>query len=41
MTVDAIEKLSAAFADPAVASACGLVLPRYVDTVWERGRYVE
>jgi poly-beta-1,6-N-acetyl-D-glucosamine synthase len=38
---DAIEKLSGAFTDPAVASACGLVLPRYVDTVWERGRYVE
>lgn len=41
LAVDAIEELSAAFADPAVAAACGLVLPRYVDTVWERGRYVE
>ena len=41
LAADAIEKLSAAFADPAVAAACGLVLPRYVGTVWERGRYVE
>jgi biofilm PGA synthesis N-glycosyltransferase PgaC len=38
---DAIEELSSAFADPGVAAACGLVLPRYVGTVWERGRYVE
>ena len=38
---DAIEQLSSAFADPGVAAACGLVLPRYVGTVWERGRYVE
>jgi poly-beta-1,6-N-acetyl-D-glucosamine synthase len=38
---DAIEELSSAFADPGVAAACGLVLPRHVGTVWERGRYVE
>ncbi|MFL5870539.1 MAG: glycosyltransferase [Solirubrobacterales bacterium] len=38
---DAIEKLSDAFADPDVAAACGFVLPRHVNTVWERGRYVE
>jgi poly-beta-1,6-N-acetyl-D-glucosamine synthase len=38
---DAIEVLLAAFDDPEVAAACGLVLPRRVATVWERGRYVE
>jgi biofilm PGA synthesis N-glycosyltransferase PgaC len=38
---DAIEKLSGAFDDPEVAAASGLVLPRHVRTLWERGRYVE
>jgi biofilm PGA synthesis N-glycosyltransferase PgaC len=38
---DAIEKLFAAFQDPGVAAACGFVLPRHVQTVWERGRYIE
>jgi biofilm PGA synthesis N-glycosyltransferase PgaC len=38
---DAIERLSGAFDDPGVAAASGLVLPRHVSTVWERGRYVE
>src|SRR5262249_58145820 len=38
---DALEELSAAYADRGVAAACGLVLPRHVGTVWERGRYVE
>ena len=38
---DAIEKLAEAFGDPEVAAACGFVLPRYVNSVWERGRYVE
>jgi poly-beta-1,6-N-acetyl-D-glucosamine synthase len=38
---DAIELLLAAFADPEVTAACGSVLPRYVRTLWERGRYVE
>ena len=28
-------------ADPYVAAASGFVLPRYVTTIWERGRYVE
>jgi cellulose synthase/poly-beta-1,6-N-acetylglucosamine synthase-like glycosyltransferase len=37
---DAIELLLSAFDDPEVAAACGLVLPRHVGTVWERGRYV-
>src|SRR5215831_11226803 len=41
LATDAIGELSAAFADPGVAAACGLVLPRHVGTVWERGRYVE
>ena len=38
---DAIERLAAVFSDPAVAAACGSVLPRQIRTVWERGRYVE
>jgi poly-beta-1,6-N-acetyl-D-glucosamine synthase len=38
---DAIERLFSVFADPAVAAACGSVLPRRIQTVWERGRYVE
>jgi cellulose synthase/poly-beta-1,6-N-acetylglucosamine synthase-like glycosyltransferase len=38
---DAIERLLPAFADDRVAAACGFVLPRRVETVWERGRYIE
>lgn len=38
---DALERLVPAFDDPAVAAACGFVLPRHVETVWERGRYIE
>ncbi len=38
---DAVEKLLAAFSDVKVAAACGFVIPRHVQTLWERGRYVE
>ena len=38
---DAIEKLSQAFHDSQVVAACGFVIPRYVKTLWERGRYIE
>ncbi len=38
---DAIEKLLPAFADPNVVAACGTVLPRRINSIWERGRYVE
>lgn len=38
---DAIEKLLDSMKGAAVAAACGFVLPRFVRTVWERGRYVE
>jgi biofilm PGA synthesis N-glycosyltransferase PgaC len=38
---EAIEVLLRALHDPDVAAACGLVLPRHVSTIWERGRYVE
>jgi biofilm PGA synthesis N-glycosyltransferase PgaC len=38
---DAIENLFEAFKDEKVVAACGFVLPRYVNTIWERGRYVE
>src|SRR4051812_29692866 len=36
-----IELLLEAFDDEEVMAACGFVLPRHVQTVWERGRYVE
>ena len=38
---DAIEKLIPAVHDPHICAACGMVLPRYVRTLWERGRYIE
>ena len=38
---DAIECLLPAFNDPAVAAACGFVLPQRVRSLWERGRYIE
>jgi len=38
---DAIQKLLPALDDPKISAACGLVLPRYVKSVWERGRYIE
>ncbi len=38
---DGIERLMCGLEDPQVAAACGLVLPRHVRTVWERGRYIE
>jgi poly-beta-1,6-N-acetyl-D-glucosamine synthase len=38
---DAIERILAAMDDPAVVAACGMVIPRHVSTIWERGRYIE
>jgi biofilm PGA synthesis N-glycosyltransferase PgaC len=38
---DALEKLYAAVRDTDIAAACGFVVPRYVRSVWERGRYIE
>jgi biofilm PGA synthesis N-glycosyltransferase PgaC len=38
---DAIEKLYAVVKDSDVAAACGFVVPRYISSVWERGRYIE
>ena len=38
---DAVEKILAPFEDSAVSASCGFVLPRFVDTIWERGRYIE
>lgn len=38
---DAIEKLIPAFDNSRVAAACGFVIPRYVKSLWERGRYIE
>ncbi|MBY0262984.1 MAG: glycosyltransferase [Phycisphaerales bacterium] len=38
---DAIERLMPGFASQDVACVCGMVIPRRVRTLWERGRYVE
>jgi cellulose synthase/poly-beta-1,6-N-acetylglucosamine synthase-like glycosyltransferase len=38
---DAVEKLLRCFDDNDVAAASGVVLPRRVKSVWERGRYIE
>jgi poly-beta-1,6-N-acetyl-D-glucosamine synthase len=38
---DAVERVMEALADETVAAACGFVLPRFVGSVWERGRYIE
>lgn len=38
---DAIELLLSAFDDRSIAAACGFVVPRFVSTLWERGRYIE
>ena len=38
---DALEKLLPPLLDESVAAVCGFVLPRFVDTLWERGRYIE
>lgn len=38
---DALSLMVEAMSDPDVAMASGSVLPRYVRTIWERGRYLE
>jgi poly-beta-1,6-N-acetyl-D-glucosamine synthase len=38
---DGLEKLMAGFTDANTVAACGFVLPRYVRSIWERGRYIE
>ena len=38
---DAVEQLLVAFDDASLAAACGFVVPRYVRSIWERGRYIE
>lgn len=38
---DAIEKLMPGFLSPTVACVTGMVIPRRVRSLWERGRYVE
>jgi biofilm PGA synthesis N-glycosyltransferase PgaC len=38
---DAIERLLEAFREHTVVAACGFVIPRFVRTLWERGRYIE
>jgi cellulose synthase/poly-beta-1,6-N-acetylglucosamine synthase-like glycosyltransferase len=38
---DAIERLYPVMKGSDVSAACGFVVPRYVSSVWERGRYIE
>jgi biofilm PGA synthesis N-glycosyltransferase PgaC len=38
---DAVERILPAMREQNVAAACGMVVPRHVKSVWERGRYVE
>ena len=38
---DAIELLMRSFDQPDIGAACGFVLPRRVESLWERGRYIE
>lgn len=38
---DAIEKLMPGFQERDVACVCGMVIPRRVKSLWERGRYIE
>jgi biofilm PGA synthesis N-glycosyltransferase PgaC len=38
---DAIERILPAVREEGVVAACGYVLPQRVQTIWERGRYVE
>ncbi len=38
---NAIELLLTALDKDSVVAACGFVLPRHVNTLWERGRYIE
>ncbi len=41
MEKHAVEKLLKAFEEENTAAACGFVIPRFVNTIWERGRYIE
>ncbi|MCA9346945.1 glycosyltransferase, partial [Candidatus Saccharibacteria bacterium] len=41
IAADAVEKLLPVIKKPNVAAACGFVLPRFVRSIWEKGRYVE
>jgi len=38
---DAIEKTLPWFNDPLTASVCGFVVPQKIETLWERGRFIE
>jgi poly-beta-1,6-N-acetyl-D-glucosamine synthase len=42
VAADAIERFMEVMEhDPTISTSCGFVVPRYVRTVWERGRYIE
>src|SRR6266480_453184 len=37
----AVERLMQSFAQRGVGAACGFVLPRRIESLWERGRFIE
>jgi len=37
----AIEKVAKPLTEPKIASACGLVIPQRIKTLWEKGRFIE
>jgi biofilm PGA synthesis N-glycosyltransferase PgaC len=37
----AVERILPALREPGIAAACGFVLPQRVETIWEKGRYIE
>lgn len=41
LATNAVEQIMPSIFQPNVAAACGFVLPRFVSTIWERGRYAE
>lgn len=38
---DAIEQIMPYFQDEEIVSACGFVIPQRIETIWERGRFME
>ena len=41
VAADAIARFFAVMDDTSFAAACGFVVPRHVNSIWERGRYIE
>ena len=41
LAADAIEHIMPSIREPNVTASCGFVVPRFVSSIWERGRYAE